>query len=280
MACGDLLATIISAPGVIKYLTIGMEWTAGIITCRANYFLVFVAMFCSVYSLVAITFDRFMAVSRPFKYKSLSSWIKYILPFTWIAPLTIPFLINLHEMKLNKYDLLKNNKTYCLLPDISTKAMVTVSVAFLIPHVVMVILYSMIAYKLWTRRVPGEGSDAQQNGAQQTAKKVTRMIVCILFAFCFSWAPIYCAYIIPYFHPQLNDNYFFLLFIILSDIVMISNGVFNAVIYATFNENFRRAFNTALGIERLTGVCRSFRNRFKRNKVSVDLTLSKADPND
>jgi hypothetical protein len=133
----------------------------------------------------------------------------------------------------------------------------------------------MIAYKLWTRRVPGEQRDAQrQNGAQQTAKKVTRMIVCILFAFCFSWAPIYFSFVIPYFIPRLFDNYVFLLFAIICDIVMISNGFVNAVIYATFNENFRQAFKTALGIERLTGVCRSFRNRFKRDVVSVDHTLS------
>jgi hypothetical protein len=133
----------------------------------------------------------------------------------------------------------------------------------------------MIAYKLCTRRVPGEQRDAQrQNDAQQTAKKVTRMIVCIFLAFYFSWVPLYLTLFIPYFYPKLSNSYFLFCCEVISPIIMISNGLSNALIYATFNENFRLAFKTALGIERLTGVCRSFRKRFKRNEVIVDHTLS------
>jgi hypothetical protein len=145
---------------------------------------------------------------------------------------------------------------------------IIVCFGYLLPHVVMVILYSMIAYKLWTRQVPGEQRDAQrQNVAQQTAKKVTRMILCVLLVFELCWLPLF---VMRFMNPfSLSKHFHFIrnhyaVIVAVVTITAMSNGIFNAVLYATFNENFRRAFKSALQFERISICCRKFSNRVRQ----------------
>jgi hypothetical protein len=210
-----------------------------------------------------------MAVSRPLKYKYCSWWTKYILPAVWIASLALPILAGVSNMNI-KDDIFPNNKTYCISNDNIKYGFVTLSVGFFLPQVVIVTLYSMIAYKLWTRRVPGEQRDAQrQNDAQQTAKKVTRMIVCVLFAFEICWAPVFLFCMAQSYISFQNLSDLRPLLSLIFGLISLSNGSFNALIYAVFNKNFRGAFKTALRIEQISIRCRTVLNRMTNKPTTM-----------
>ncbi|XP_031550157.1 substance-K receptor-like [Actinia tenebrosa] len=178
MALGDLVSTASTAPLTIKYLFNGTEWTSGtfgMITCKVVHFFTYVAFFCSIFSLVAMTFDRFMAVICPLKYKYFSLWTKFLFPVVWITSLALPAQFAIVKFDIENYF----NKTYCLVSsEMLDDSIIMISIGNVLPNVAVISLYSIIAYKLWTRRVPGDESGAaqRQDEAQQTAKKVTRRL--------------------------------------------------------------------------------------------------------
>lgn len=196
-------------------------------------------MMCSMYSLAVITFDRFMAVTRPLKHKHHSSWTKFAIPAIWVAAIAIPAHYAVVHVRF--CDIF--GSFYCTPNKSPDDAFLILFLGFALPHLLIFILYVAIAHKLCTRKIPGEPSrDANAYGqaaAKQVARKVTCMIVCILVAFEISWSPLFLGYIFPYLYNKKEASYGNLLF---SKALMISNGIFNTLIYAVFNENFRRVF--------------------------------------
>lgn len=252
MACGDLLVTLVSSMNNVNRLYHGMAWIGGLfgdMTCKTRYFVVFGAMFCSIFSLVTITFDRCMAVLCPYSYKYNSRWTKYTLPLIWLVSLAVPSVLVLRKFANVQIDALQDNQTYCIpLNSVNEGAMMTIC-GHGIPHVAMVIMYSMIAYKLWIRRVPGESPEAQGRPdiAQETAKKVTRMIIFVLFVFEICWGPMFGFNIIPCLIPRVRKVYNPVATAVVS-MAMCSNGLFNALIYFAFSGQFRRAFKNTLRV--------------------------------
>lgn len=245
MAVGDILASLVSVSYTVYFSYNGAVWSSGTlgrITCKSVFFIQLASMYCSIYSLFAMTFDRFMAVLRPLRHKYSSHWTRYILPLVWLACLATPV-----QPVFNKFDLKSlNGTTYCLpAMDSTDDELVIFCFGYCIPHVVMVIMYSVIAYKLCTRKVPGDAKNAE-NAFHQTAKKVTIMIVCTLIAFNLTWGPHFIYSLIFFFSFPSTESVSPLTAYITS-LLTICNGPFNALIYAFCNAQFRAAFRTALG---------------------------------
>ena len=268
MAVGDLVSTVIGTSWTVKYVQTGSEWNGDdifgeFIWCKLGCPLYYICMLCSIYSLVVITFDRFLAVTRPFQYKHYSSWTKYAIPGIWVASAAVPMHLAMEKMIFCKI----NGKNYCITKKSQFDGILLLSLGFILPHVIIIILYMVVAYKVWKRRIPGKHSEEveSQPSSNQVARKVTRMIISILVAFQVSWGPVFYGYVFPYLYvtdeKQSYANTFWF------KILMISNGILNAIIYAIFNENFRCAFKEVL-------LCKYAMNALKKNK----LINNKVDP--
>ncbi|XP_031558914.1 tachykinin-like peptides receptor 99D [Actinia tenebrosa] len=252
MACGDLLVTLVSSMNNINRLYNGMAWAKGAfgnMSCKAKYYAIFAAMFCSVFSLVAITFDRFMAVVRPYSHKHFSRWSKYTLPVVWLASLGVPSVLVFRKFSVVQFHEIQDDKSYCVpLKSVNEGALMTIC-GYGVPHVVMVIMYTMIAYKLWIRRLPGEQlPDTQQRQlVQQTAKRVTLMIIFVLLVFEICWGPMFALNVIPCLIPHFRKIHDPVITAIVA-MAMCSNGVFNALIYFSFCGHFRHAIKATMRI--------------------------------
>ena len=259
MACGDLVAIIVTVPFTAFTLYTGTNFVSslttgnGLLTCKIKRYLFFVSLFCSIFSLVAITIDRFLAVIRPLVYTHGNRWNKMAIPMVWLASLMLPLH---HVVKTVNLEVRNNpgNRTFCSKSKSLTDAISFISLGYVVPHIIMIVLYVAIALKLHKRRIPGErnstGNQHSNNKAKRSAKKVTRMIVCIILAFDVCWAPLFFIYIEPYMLDKLleeNAEYQ-----ISAKILMIFNGTSNALIYAIFNEKFRRAFKSSLSLSCVT----------------------------
>lgn len=256
MAFGDSLVAVSISISTIKYLYAGLEWSDGGLG-KTLYYMEIVSILSSVLSLVAITFDRFMAVVRPLQYKTCYSWTKYIIPLVWITALALPAHLIFSHLKVTEIGRLNDNKTYIVAIDATTEAAIVASLGYILPHVVMVIMYIIIAYKLWTRRIPGahvQNHDHQHTAEHQTAKKVTRMIVCVLLVFNVCWFPTF--FLICFVHfMHVHNSHHSVAGLLSGSIVAIANGPLNAIIYAIFSQHFREEFKSALGCMRF---CRCF----------------------
>lgn len=244
MAFCDIIGTFIATGGTMLILKSGRAWKGGAfndkpIYCKGTHYLMYTICLCSIFSVVIITFDRFLAVTRPLKYHNRIFWNRFIMPGIWLASMAIPANYCVNNVTL----CITNNSTFCIPRMSSVDAILMFGFGFALPHVVMVILYLVIAYKLWTRQVPGEHAHAQE-ASQNVAKKVTIMIFCILVAFEVAWAPVFVDEVFLYIfsQPRKFDEIKF----IVHPILVISNGIFNTMIYTIFNENFRNAIQEAL----------------------------------
>lgn len=272
MALGDLLTAIVTTSGTLKVLLFGLEWPQEDITfgkyifCRSGCATFMVCMQCSILSLVFITFDRFLAVTRPLKYQKRSTWTRYIIAGTWMASFAVSANYIINKIVFCTED----GKFYCLSTPSEVDAILLICAGFGVAHFVIVALYVAIAYKLCIRRVPGEQAQKTSGpSAQKVAKKVTRMIVCILVAFEISWCPVFFGYILPYLYY--GEQYASEVSILFFKMLAVLNGISNAAIYAVFNENFRRAFQETLRLKAL--IC--FWNKASVGPTSSESTTSK-----
>ena len=240
--CVDLLITFSQVTLAIHYSSMENAWFGGLlglITCN----IILVILTCpygfSVWILAAIAVDRFYAVTRPLRASPISQHFKTIILILWIFCLAIP-------ATLMKDEILRKSKKsfYCDLSNIlqgwTTFNIFTVSMNVPLPLLILAISYTILCLKLWSRDMPGEGlnQDEQQAQAVKTARKVTLMMICISVLYLFCWFPFFVLVILQYLgYIQMKGS--FLLFVTW---LTATYSALNPYIYLMFSQNFRNRF--------------------------------------
>ncbi len=243
-ACADLLITMTYlVNSLIPYsFASGSRWFGGFlgqITCKLFALFIFLPPFFSPWILVAIAVDRFYAVTRPLRSSPLSRHLKKIIVLLWAWSAVSSTDVN---------DLLVENKEYyyCNFTTkwITFQFILAVFNAAL-PLLIMTVLYTIVCRKLWSREIPGEGTNQNQGQAEaiKTARKVTQLMVVILFLFVLCWFP-YSIYVALHIWVHITVDSSFFLFLIL---LMVAYSGINPYIYLTFNQKFRHAFKRLFG---------------------------------
>lgn len=247
MTVGDMFG-LVAIVGCARYLFVGNEWNGDNlfykVLCKAYMYLINISILCSVFSLVATSYDRFIAVRHPLKHKHRRpQWIKVVILFVWIMSLLLPSYFSTIQVTVFK----NNNISYCGMSSYFTDEAYYLSFFFfggyIIPHVVIVTFYVIIGYSLWTRRLPGnQSNDAHFRSVHQTAKRVTAMIACILLIFEICVSPIFISYCLPYSFQFLRRQIWRPITLPIVTILANLNGFFNALVYCVFASSFRKAF--------------------------------------
>ena len=259
MASGDLVTTSVTCPPLIKFLFVGLAWipgTFGGLLCKVNFYLVLVALLGCSFSLVGIQTDRFLAVIRPLKHQPWSKFTKVIIPAIWLAAILLPIHM-WHEIGGKISSSSRLNISVCDVQQVPSSMVLTLSICFLLPFTVMLILYPIIIYHLWTRHVPGEPSALQQQRANRMARKITKMMIAVVLSFFVCWAP---QFIFVWMYPlarELTATLPWLFPFILW--LQVLNSAMNPVLYAIFNESFRLGFKKV--------ICRSILRRHNAQVV-------------
>ena len=191
MAMSDLLFPIFVTPRNIQLLYI-KSWLIGgplgLSLCKLIYFLPRVSLVVSVQSLVLIAVDRFGAVVFPLGSPLISSKLCpfYILA-TWIIAMAVysPYLF---AVKVVEYpgELVcrlrwkevfgESSSYYNYLAPISM-------IFYIIPLVLIVILYITIDIKLKSQKIPGQQSANAGQQRQQRERNVLKMAIAIVLGF-------------------------------------------------------------------------------------------------
>ena len=243
MALSDLLITAFNMPPTI--ITQDFYWFGGIhgeILCKLLPFIQALSVASSVLTLTAIAIDRFFAIVFPTK-RYISFRVGYgMIAATWIAG----GIVNAPLFYAQKVVLREENEFVCReswspLPERAAKDFtITLFLAFyVIPLVVMSVLYSFLIHKLWHRKIPGNPSIHNTQQADKIKKKVLKMLVTVVIIFALCWLPIYISQFIIFFafesFPCGPPAWFLFLGYFLGH----ANSAINPCIYVTFNENFR-----------------------------------------
>lgn len=249
MSLADLLVTLFAIPTSITQLYIENRWVGGafgVFTCKVANFSLYMSLAASVFTIVLISFERYLAIFYPLRgddvrKPKIISGIIWVCSFVFASPLLVMFNIEQDRSTGVYYCLTKwapdPRKTFEVLKVYFTMCFV---VMYIIPVVFLAGLYYRIAFKLCVQTSPNSTPDNHSKRVRNSRRKVVRMLVGIVILFTICWLP---AHVIHYMIVYEND-----LVKRIQDVVVVSfwlcqaNSSLNPCLYIVLNDRFRQDF--------------------------------------
>ena len=200
LSVGDLLLIFVSVPFSATLFTFS-SWPYGDAMCKFNFFMQTFSLGVSIFTLTALSIDRFFAIVDPMSKHTGNTVAKpvFFVSVTWIAAviLAIPDGIFSQTVIMSKNNdtgayvcLRYPPKYYEIYPKIHTVVMFLVYYA--IPLVTISFFYVMMALILMksVKAMPGEIKGGQNQQRQiATRKKVAKIILSFVLIFFLCWLP-------------------------------------------------------------------------------------------
>ena len=253
MAMSDLLFAIFGIPWNIHRLYINSWLIGGPLgqaLCKLGYFLPHVSIAVSIQSLVLIAVDRFGAVVFPLRSPLISSKLctVFILA-TWIIAMAAysPYLfaLKLFEFQGRLMCWLSWEEAFGESSSHENYLVPILVIFYLIPLVLIAILYITICIKLKSQKIPGEQSANAGQQRQQRERNVLKMAIAIVLGFAVCWLPFAISGFLVYFAPHIWSCGF-QYFLSVAFVMFCGNCAINPCICFIFCRNYREGLRALL----------------------------------
>ncbi|XP_030421443.1 LOW QUALITY PROTEIN: pyroglutamylated RF-amide peptide receptor [Gopherus evgoodei] len=261
LALSDLLIAFFCVP-VTMLQNISSNWLGGAFACKMVPFVQSAAIVAEILTMTCIAVERHQGIVHPLKMKwqYTNRRAFTMLGIVWLLAVIVGSPM-WHVQRLEiKYDFLYEKEYVCCLEEwtsaVHQKIYTTfiLVILFLLPLMLMLLLYSKIGYELWIKKRVGVASVLQTihgNEMSKISRKKKRAIVMmvmvvVLFAVC--WAPFHVIHMmIEYsnFESEYDDVTIKMIFAIVQ-IIGFFNSICNPMVYAFMNENFKKNFLSAI----------------------------------
>ncbi|CAD5123650.1 unnamed protein product [Dimorphilus gyrociliatus] len=250
LAVADLLFLIFCAP--FHAIVYTQHWYFGEVACKLVHLLQFSAMLASIWTLVTMSADRFLAVSFPVRTKHLRK------PRAALISSSLVWVLAVFSSVL--WPIVYTIRKYGDIPvcsdafDSDQKRASTFLLLFVfgyaIPLAVIALLSALLIRQLWKTPM-----DCSRRASTEAKKKVTRLIVVVVLAFALCWLPSHVFWLYTTLHklhqgreaPKTMALYVFRM---ISHVLSYANSAVNPILYAFLSRHFRIAFRRALKCER------------------------------
>lgn len=254
LSVADLLMS--SLNGIFNFVSmLNADWPFGSLYCSVNNFMAYVTVAASVFTLVAISFDRYVAIVRPLHRRNSRKKARIFLTVIWSmsGALSAPGLV--YSATESKRYQNGRTRTVCfvLWPDgrypfsASDYAynLVFLVLTYAVPMLVMVVCYTLMGRELWGSQSIGEHTERQRESVR-AKKKVVRMFIAVVSIFGICWLPYHAWYVYAYHNPHITAAAFvphvYLGFYWLA----MANSMVNPLIYYWMNRKFRHYFQEVM----------------------------------
>ncbi|XP_041630983.1 allatostatin-A receptor [Drosophila kikkawai] len=243
LAVSDILFVIFCVPFTATDYVLP-EWPFGNIWCKFVQYMIVVTCHCSVYTLVLMSFDRFLAVVHPVTSMSLRTERNATLAimFAWITIVTTAIPVALSH-SVRDYQYHGSAGTACVFStDEEVWSLVGFQVSFFLssyvaPLTLICFLYIGMLARLW-KSAPGCKPSAE---SRKGKRRVTRMVVVVVLAFAICWLPIHVILVLKALDLY-GASHLSVIIQIISHVVAYTNSCINPILYAFLSDNFRKAF--------------------------------------
>ena len=252
LAVSDILVAALCEPNMITQLFLGNKWIFGTVLCKLIVFFQSVTIASSVFTLLAISGDRYLAIVFPLRRRLSFTKAKIIVAVIWTVSIVMMApLIYAQRVKTaiqGDYDVCIEEWSPVFEKEKAPRdfTVVLFVTMYVVPLITMGVLYFIICLKLWQRKLPGEKSSRSDVKIQAGRKKIVKMLMTIIVIFALCWLPLWLFQFLIFFsrdkYPCIAFNrtfYFLALFL------GHSNSAINPFLYALLNKNFRQGFKQA-----------------------------------
>ncbi|XP_022080436.1 tachykinin-like peptides receptor 99D [Acanthaster planci] len=239
------------------YTTLYMTWPFGLVMCKAVSFFQSVSVSVSIFTLVAISMERYMAIIHPLRPRLGNTGTLLVIALIWISScaLGLPTVI---------YSLIyvEDGVTYCSEEDWKDRgnySFATMVLTYFLPLGVLAMAYTRIGIRIWARKTPGEVEANRDRRMTESKIRLVKMFAVIVFLFAVCYLPIHTFNIVQDIHKSvvLCYPYIRVIYVVVIAVAM-SNCVYNPFIYCWMNSKFRDGFRKVL---RCLPVLRRSRNQ-------------------
>ena len=241
LAVADLLVGILSCPFLL-YQHLNTNGITSVHLCRFFIWIDYVVETVSIYTLTFISFDRYLKISKPFKYNSLMTtsksfvviFIVWLIGTIWASCAMFPYAgrrgIYIDSIK----GCVNDNMIFYTASGI---------VSFFIPTIITLVMYVRILSIAHERRRRARNGDLGQTNEFRNQRAGTfyqdlkniRMLAVVVGTFVFCWGPFFT------FHFLRLETRNIVLFTIIRMLPWF-NSICNPIIYACLDRKYREAF--------------------------------------
>ncbi|XP_076458672.1 allatostatin-A receptor-like [Babylonia areolata] len=250
LAVADLLFIIFCVPFTATALAMPV-WPFGKVWCKVVQYMIYVCAYASVYTLVLMSLDRYLAVVHAIRSMSMrteyNTWLAVAI--TWVIILLghVPLLFEYDILHYEYYD---ENRTTCtnmahMFHPKRGRIFFSCFLTFgyVVPLGVVCCLYGLMLKRLLYGVVPG-GNQSQES--IRAKKRVTRMVIIVVIIFAVCWLPIQIILVMQRFNAYPDDKIFYIGLKVASNCLAYMNSCVNPFLYAFLSDNFRRSFRKLL----------------------------------
>ena len=267
LAAGDLILILVSVPFTATIYTLP-EWPYGEPICRLNEFLCCMSLGVSVFTLIALSLDRYVAIAHPLSRRKSSPVCRTasVAVAIWLLSilLSIPVAVVSH---IEYYPDGPSGETvgvcirqsqYWGEPYARWQAVFNFVVFFAVPMLIIFVFYALMARTLIasSSSIPGCGNTSTAGRAQtESRNKVARLILSFVAVFVLCWLPRH-VYVLWYYFSPGEYNMFWHVFKIVGFCMSFINSCVNPLALYYLSQQFRRHYNNILCC-----CCHSYRRR-------------------
>ncbi|CAL1273166.1 unnamed protein product [Larinioides sclopetarius] len=249
-------------------------WLFGDIWCRVVQYLVIVCAYASIYTLVLMSLDRFLAVVHPITSMSIrtvqNACIAIGIMWAVIVLACIPALQS-HGLIYYTYQSIEYSVCMFLSSEGYNYAAYQVCFflsSYIIPLSLIFILYVLMLKRLWFGVAPGGRVSAE---SLKSKKRVTRMVVIVVVIFAVCWCPIQIVLVLK----SVNSYGITPIRIVIqisAHILAYMNSCVNPILYAFLSDNFRKAFHKVIACHKKQSALPNRNNH--ENRTERETTLN------
>ncbi|XP_020296166.1 tachykinin-like peptides receptor 86C [Pseudomyrmex gracilis] len=249
LSVADLMMSLLNCAFNFIFL-LNSNWPFGVVYCTINNFVAHVTVASSVFTLVVISCDRYMAIMYPLQHRNSrkKTVITLILIWSFSSALAIPCLLY-STTTSRRYRGSTRTSCYLSWPDggyLNSRTEYCYNILFLlltylIPMTVMIVCYSCMGRKLWGSQSIGEQTHNQKESIN-SKRKVVKMFIIVVIIFAVCWMPYQGFFIFVYHHRSFVEKSYVQHVYLSFYWLAMSNSMVNPIIYYWMNNRFRVYF--------------------------------------
>ncbi|XP_023232740.1 tachykinin-like peptides receptor 99D [Centruroides sculpturatus] len=250
LSMADIMVSTLNVIFNFTYMLNGI-WPFGSVYCKISNFIAIVSVAASVFTLMAISIDRYVAIMHPLKPRMSKLTTINITIGIWICSslLSLPNLLysTIEEDGYLNGD--SRNICYLVWPDGPSNKSQTdyiyniliFVVTYIFPIISMIFTYFRVGRELWGSQSIGECT-ARQVENIKSKRKIVKMMIVVVFIFAVCWLPYHVYFILAHHLPAIIDSDYTPQIYLFIYWLAMSNSMYNPMIYCWMNTRFRQGF--------------------------------------